>query len=211
MKHVPLALCAVALCVAGIASAQAQSAQDFSAPGFYGALGYTEVHPKSNNGILAGAFNSSINSDAEPTLTLGYRFQQGWGVEAWLPITKFEHDVSLDGAKSASIKHMPILLTAQYHFLEHSAWQPFVGLGYGWVSISDEQTTGPIAGTALNVKDSSGFVAQLGLDYFATQNVFLRADVKYFDWKSDVQLNGARIGQVKVNPWIYGVSIGYKF
>lgn len=208
MKTLSLTLVAGALALAGIAGARAQ---DYSAPGFYGAIGYNEVSPKSDNGVLAGAFNSSINSDWEPTLTLGYRFPRGWGVEAWLPITKFKHDVSLDGAQSASIKHMPILLTAQYHFLENQPWQPFVGLGYGWVSISGERTTGPIAGTSLNVKDASGFVGQLGLDYFATPNVFLRADARYFDWKSDVSLNGAAIGQVKVDPWIYGVSVGYKF
>lgn len=208
MKLTRLALIPAVLFATGIGVAHAQS---YSDPGFYGALGYYDVSPKSNNGVLAGAFNSSINSDAEPTLTLGYRFQQGWGVEAWLPITKFEHDVSLDGAKSASIKHMPILLTVQYHFLSGDAWQPFVGLGYGWVSISGERTTGPIAGTNLNVKDASGFVGQFGLDYFATSNIFLRVDAKYFDWESDVSLNGAGIGQVKVNPWIYGVSVGYRF
>lgn len=208
MKVLTLTILAASLAVAGMAAAHAK---DYSAPGFYGAIGYYDVSPKSNNGVLAGAFNSSINSDAEPTLTLGYRFPRNWGVEAWFPITKFKHDVSLDGAKSASIKHMPILVTAQYHFLPESAWQPFVGLGYGWVSISGERTTGPIAGTNLNVKDANGFVAQVGLDYFATQNVFVRVDAKYFDWTSDVSLNGAGIGQVKVDPWIYGVSVGYKF
>ena len=69
----------------------------------------------------------------------------------------------------------------------------------------------PIAGTNLNVKDSDGFVGQLGLDYFATPNLFIRADAKYFNWSSNVDLNGAGIGKVKVDPWIYGVSVGYRF
>lgn len=211
MKPLSLTLMAGALLLAGVATAQAQSAQDYASPGFYAALGYGSVDPKSNNGVLAGTFHSSINSDAEPTLTLGYRFDGGWGAEAWFPVTKFQHDVSLDGARSASIKHMPVLLTGQYHFLGDQAWQPFVGLGYGWVNVSGERTTGPIAGTSLRVGNASGFVAQAGLDYFATPNVFLRADVKYFDWRSNVALNGAGIGRVTVNPLIYGVSIGYKF
>lgn len=198
--------CALAIALSG--SAQAQ---DYSAPGFYGAIGYNDVAPKSNNGVLAGAFNASISDDWEPTLTFGYRFPQNWSAEVWLPIMKFQHDVKLDGAQSATIKHMPLLLTGQYHFLADQAWQPFVGLGYGWVSVSDERTTGPIAGTSLRVKDSSGFVAQLGLDYYATPNLFARADAKYFDWSSDVNLNGAGIGTVKVDPWIYGISVGYKF
>lgn len=208
MKSISLTLAAAALALTGMATAHAQ---DYAAPGFYGAIGYYDVSPKNHNGVLAGAFQSDINSDAEPTLTLGYRFKQGWGVEAWLPLAKFKHDVSLDGAKSASIKHMPILLTVQHHFLPDQPWQPFAGLGYGWVSITGERTTGPIAGTSLNVKDDSGIVGQLGLDYFATPNVFVRVDAKYFKWTSDVELNGAGIGSVKVDPWIYGVSVGYKF
>lgn len=208
MKTLSLTLISGALALAGVG---ATHAQDFSAPGFYGAIGYNNVSPKGNNGVLAGAFNSSIGDDSEPSLTLGYRFPQNWSVEAWFPVTKFQHDVKLDGMQSATIKHMPVLVTGQYHFLANQAWQPFVGLGYGWVSISDERTTGPIAGTNLNVKDGDGFVAQLGLDYYATPNVFVRADAKYFNWSSNVELNGAGIGKVKVDPWIFGLSVGYKF
>jgi len=61
------------------------------------------------------------------------------------------------------------------------------------------------------VKDGSGFVGQLGLDFHATPNVFVRADAKYFDWSSDVRLNGAGIGKANVDPWIYGISVGYSF
>lgn len=208
MKVLPLIVAGCALAVAGAGTARAQ---DYSAPGFYGAVGYNGVAPKSSNGVLAGAFRSSIGDDWEPTLTLGYRFAPNWGAELWLPLVKFEHDVKLDGAKSATIKHMPLLLTAQYHFLADQAWQPFVGLGYGWVNVSDERTTGPIAGTNLDVKDGSGVVGQLGLDFHATSNVFVRADAKYFNWSSDVRLNGAGIGKAKVDPWIYGISVGYSF
>lgn len=86
-------------------------------------------------------------------MTLGYKFNGSWSAEARLPLMKFEHDVKLDGAKSARIKHRPILLTAQYHFLPNSSVQPFIGAGYGWVNVSDERTTRPIAGTHLNVQN----------------------------------------------------------
>ena len=208
MKVASLATLAGALVLAAAGTAQAQQA---SGPGFYGAIGYHYVNPKSGNGTLAGAFRSDINSDSEPTLTLGYNFDANWSAEAWLPLTKFKHDVSLNGARSASIKHMPYLFTAQYHFLPDSPVRPFVGAGYGFVNVSGERTTGPIAGTSLNVKGADGFVGQVGVDYYATDNVFVRADARYFDWKSKVDLNGAGIGEVKVNPWIYGVSVGYRF
>lgn len=208
MNKLALALAAGTLAVAGMSNAHAQS---YSDPGFYAAIGYYDVAPKSNNGVLAGAFKSDIGSDAAPTATFGYKFNGNWSVEAWLPLMKFEHDVKLDGAKSATIKHRPILLTAQYHFLADNAIQPFVGAGYGWVNVGDERTTGPIAGTNLGVDNGDGFVGQVGVDFYASTNVFIRADARYFNWKSDVKLNGAGIGEVKVNPWIYGVSVGYRF
>ncbi len=208
MNKLVIALAAGTLAAAATPGVRAQS---FGDPGFYAAIGYYDVAPKSNNGVLANTFRSDINSDAEPTVTLGYKFNRNWSAEAWLPLTKYQHDVKLDGATSASIQHRPILLTAQYHFLPDSAWQPFIGAGYGWVNVSGERTTGPLAGTNLNVGSGDGFVGQFGVDYYASANVFIRADARYFDWKSDVQLNGAGIGSVKVNPWIYGVSVGYRF
>lgn len=208
MKTLSLRIACAALMAAGLGTAHAQ---DAGTPGFYGAIGYYSVNPQSHTGTLAGTFKSSIGKDSEPTLTLGYRFDSRWSAEAWLPISRFTHDVRLDGAKSATVKHMPYLLTAQFHFLPDQAIEPFVGVGYGWVNVSGEHTTGPLTGTRLNVRNSHGFTAQLGVDFHATSNVFIRADARYFDWKSDVNLNGAGIGQVKVNPWIYGLDVGYRF
>lgn len=208
MKILSFTLAAGVLAVAGMTSAHAQSVSD---PGFYAAVGYYNVSPKTDNGVLAGAFKSSIDSDSEPTVTLGYKFTGNWSAEAWFPLTKFKHDVDLNGTRSASIKHAPLLLTAQYHFLPDSQVQPFIGAGYGWVTVNDERTTGPIAGTNLDVKNADGVVGQVGLDYYATPNIFVRADARYFNWKSKVNLNGAGIGEAKVDPWIYGVSVGYRF
>jgi outer membrane protein len=208
MKSLPLILASGVLLAASSLPAHAANGDR---PGFYGAIGYSSLQPKSGNGTLAGAFRTDIGNDSEPTLTLGYRFTGNWSAELWLPVSKFKHTVKLDGMTSASIKHMPYLLTAQYHFMAGSRFQPFVGLGYGWVNVNGERTEGPIAGTSLDVKKGDGVTAQIGADMFASDNVFVRADVRYFDWKSNVSLNGAGIGQVKVNPYIYSLSVGYQF
>ena len=83
MNKLTLALAVGTLAVAGIPGAHAQAYAD---PGFYGAIGYYNVAPKSNNGVLAGAFKSDIGSDSEPTVTLGYKFNGNWSAEAWLPL-----------------------------------------------------------------------------------------------------------------------------
>lgn len=59
MNKFAFALAAGTLAVVGTSTAHAQSCSD---PGFYGAIGNYDVAPKSNNGILAGAFKSDIGS-----------------------------------------------------------------------------------------------------------------------------------------------------
>lgn len=61
MNKLALALAIGTLTTAGLSSVHAQSVTD---PGFCGAMGYYDVAPKSNNGVLAGVFKSDIDSDA---------------------------------------------------------------------------------------------------------------------------------------------------
>lgn len=143
-------------------------------------------------------------------MTLVSKFDGNCAAEAWFTLTKFKHEVDLNGARSASIRHAPLLLTAQYHSLPNSTVQPFIGANYGWVAVSGERTTGPIAGTIVDFKNAEGFVGQLRLDCCATPNI-IRADARYFDRKSKVELNGARIGQASIAPWIYRARVGYRF
>lgn len=214
MKFIYLVMTAGVLTMAVGTAARAQDMQDYAEPGFYGAVGYGNVSPKSSTGTLLGVFNSSVNNDAEPTLTLGYRFPQGLGLEVWTPINRFQHDLSLGGTRAASFEDRPLLLTVQYHFLQDGAVQPFVGLGYGRVKVSDEHIVGPngpVSGGDLDIENNDGLVGQVGVDVFVTPRLFVRADARYFQWKSDVSVEGVGIGQLEVNPWIYGISLGFGF
>lgn len=179
--------------------------------GFYGVIGYYYVNFKSGNGMLVGVFCSDINSDFEFILILGYNFDSNWSVEVWLLLIKFKYDVSLDGVKLVSIKYMLYLFMVQYYFLFDSVFCLFIGVGYGFVNVSGECIIGLIIGILFNVKSGDGFVGQFGVDYYVIDNVFICVDVCYFDWKSKVEFNGVGIGEVKVNLWIYGVSVGYCF
>jgi outer membrane protein len=41
--------------------------------------------------------------------------------------------------------------------------------------------------------------------------MLLNTAVWYIDIDSDAKLNGANIGSVSVDPWVYMMGIGYKF
>ena len=87
-------------------------------------LGFHAVDPKSDNGILAGA-DAKVGTAARPTITAEYFIRENLGVEL-LAALPFEHSVSLNGAKIGTVKHLPPVLSLQYHFANSSAFTPFI-------------------------------------------------------------------------------------
>ncbi len=181
------------------------------AEGFSATLGYQNVNPKSNNGLLAGA-EASIDDAWALTGSAAYHFTDNWSAELWTGLSKYEHDVSLAGLGTVgSVKHRPTTLGVNYHFMTEGKFRPYVGLGYGWVNVSDEQTTGALTGTTLRGDNSNGLTANAGADIYLTDNFFLRGDVRYLKFESDITVDGAAVGTAKVDPLIYGISAGVTF
>lgn len=88
-----------------------------------------------------------------------------------------------------------------------SAVQPYVGVGVNYTTFfSEESTLGN-----LKLDDSWGLAAQAGVDYAVSDNMVLNAAVWYIDIDSDASLNGADIGTVALDPWVYMVGVGYKY
>ncbi len=210
MKTLPLILAGGALAAAFSVSAHAGQTTR-TAPGFYGVIGYSQLQPKNDIGSLGGSTSLHINHDARASLALGYRFDAHWSAEAWVPVSQFQHRVDMHGTTVATVKHRPLLLTAQYHYRVGSRVQPYFGFGYGFVSVGSEQTQGPLAGSTLKIKNGDGITAQLGVDVLASPHLFVRAEARYLRWSSQVSLDGSSAGKVTVTPWIYSIGVGYRF
>lgn len=174
-------------------------------------LGFQNVNPKSDNGTLAAA-EASIDDDWALTGSVAYHFAENWSAELWTGLSKYEHDVSLAGLGTVgSVEHRPTTLGVNYHFMKDSKFRPFVGLGYGWVNVSGEKSSGALAGTVLRADNSSGLTANFGADYYVNDRFFVRGDVRYLNFDSDVTVNGAAVGTANVDPIIYGISAGVSF
>ena len=52
---------------------------------------------------------------------------------------------------------------------------------------------------------------QAGVDIGVTKDVFVNVDVKKIWIDTDVKLDGAKIGNLGINPWVFGVGVGMKF
>lgn len=174
-------------------------------------IGVAHVDPKSDNGTLAGGtVPTSIGSSTRPSITFEYFIRDNLGIEV-LAALPFRHSIRSEGAEIGTVKHLPPVVSLQYHFDLTPQWKPFVGLGVNFTGFFDAEAKGPLEGADLRVKNSWGLAAHLGTDYWINDRAALRADLRWIDIDSDVMLDGAKIGRVEVDPVVVGVSYVMKF
>ena len=169
-------------------------------------IGASNVDPKSNNSEIV-----SVDSATSLTLNFSYMMTDVWAVEV-LAAYPFKHDITLlDGTKVGSTKHLPPTVSLQYHFAPTAKFQPYIGLGINYTNFFSENTTGPLAGTNLKLGDSWGLAAQVGFDVMLNDSWFLNLDGRYIDIDTKARLDGASLGKVKIDPWVYGAHVGFRF
>jgi outer membrane protein len=200
------------LVLTSLALATALAATHANAQAFSLTLGYQNTDPKSDNGQLAGA-DATVNDDWSLTGSAAYAFNDNWSVELWSGLANFEHEVSLAGLGTvASVEHRPTTLSVNYHFAPDSTVRPFIGLGYGWVNVSGERTQGALAGLGIDGSNADGIAFGAGLDWFVSENVFIRADVRRLSFETDVTVETlGNVGTAEVDPIVYGISAGLRF
>lgn len=169
-----------------------------------------------------------VDNDTQVGLTLTYMVSSRVGVEL-LASTPFEHDVTLQGnglsayapagTTIASVEHLPPTLSLQYFFMPaNSAWQPYAGVGINYWLVLDEELSSDaenaLGASDLDVDDSAGLSLQLGMDYQLNDRWLLNAAV----WKIDISTEasfdtavGAVDVDIDVDPWVYMLSVGYRF
>jgi len=169
--------------------------------------GIHNVDPKSDN-------NAVVHVDSNATLSLAgeWYFNKNLALDV-LGALPFKHDVRLnaDNSKVASVKHLPPTISLQYHFNPAGAFDPYVGVGVNYTMFFDKQTKGALAGTKLTLKNSFGPAVQLGGDFAIGKDWLIGVDVRYIKIKGEAKVNGASIGDVTVDPLVYGVAIGKRF
>jgi outer membrane protein len=196
---------AVALTLAA-APAMAQSKGDWTI-----SAGVHQVAPKSDNGTLAGGLKVDVDNDIKPTITGEYFIADNLGIEV-LAALPFKHDINIDGlGRVGSTKHLPPVVSLQYHFNSAGKVSPFVGAGINYTTFFSEETTGALDGAKLKLEDSWGLAAHAGLDFKVAENGSLRVDVRWIDIDSKVKLNGEKIGTVNIDPLVYGVAYVFTF
>lgn len=142
-----------------------------------------------------------------PEVDISYFWTKNIATELVLTVPQ-RHDVTLDGANIGSFKHLPPSLLVQYHFNPEGQFRPYVGVGVNYTIIGGER----LANNMRLENSSVGGVVQAGFDVKVSNNVFLNFDVKKIQLRSDLySSNGDKLSNLKLDPLLWGVGIGYRF
>lgn len=195
--------------------------------------GVTTVAPNDDssrvtlNGTSLGP-NSGVNvgDDTQLGLTATYMFSKSWGVEL-LAATPFTHTVKGEGAvlggigKIADVDQLPPTLSAVYHFDTKGPLQPYVGLGVNYTTFFSEDASSSLeaalGNASVSLDDSWGLAGQVGVDWHLSDKWLLNASARYMDIETDATITLKDLGNAKVktsvdiDPYVYTVSVGYKF
>lgn len=174
--------------------------------------GYALSEP-TRNPEIAGT-RARVDGDGAATLGASYYVTDNIAVEAWGAADKFGHRVGGPGGKLGSVQAQPYAVSGQYHFRTSAdTVRPFVGLGYYEQNFSGEtaQPGAALAGRRIGIDTAKGAMATAGVDVNLTPTWFARADARYLHGDADIELDGAKAGDARLEPVIVGVGIGARF
>ncbi|MCB4811238.1 outer membrane beta-barrel protein [Methylovorus menthalis] len=170
--------------------------------------GASFIVPTSDNGsIINHSAEVDIGNRVGPSFNIGYFITPHWALDL-LGGLAFKHQIDVNGSRAGEAKHLPPILSLQYHFRPEATLRPFVGVGINYTRFLDEKLD---SGDKLKLGSSWGPALQAGLDYALDDHWTVGADIRYARINSKVSINGNDVGDVDVNPFIYSVNVGYRF
>ena len=231
-----------AVIAAGLATGVIMPALAYEAGDIIVRAGYANVSPNDDSDPLAvpaldisaiPGTSVEVDSGSALGLTIGYMLSSTLGVEL-LAATPFEHDIEavVDGDKAnvGSAKHLPPTLSLVWYPMgeSSSALQPYVGVGVNYTTFFQEDVDSEVEAVAsdlagipinleLELEDSWGMAAQVGVDYSLNDKWHLNASVRWIDINTEAELSMSGVGKiitvddVEIDPIVYQLNIGYTF
>ncbi len=187
-----------------------------SANGFTFKVGAGYLDPTADKDIVGVGQKVEVSGEAAILPSIDYRFGNSPFSTELLLASPFEHDVTIDdGAgnreKVATFKQLPPTLTFKYNTPELlPGLTANVGLGATVLLPYEEQIVDSTS--KLEAKTTVAPAAQLGVNYRLPNKPWgVFADVRYADLKTDLEVDGAKIGELEVNPVVYSIGVSHKF
>lgn len=167
------------------------------------------------NGVPLKGASAKISDSIVPELDISYFFTANIAAELVLGTTP--HNISgkgtaIQGLAIGRAWLLPPTLTLQYHFTNFGAFKPYVGAGVNYTFFYGEKAKGAFRN--LSIDATPGFALQAGFDYMLDQHWGINVDVKkiWLEPKAKANLGTALVtGKVKIDPWLVGAGVTYRF
>ncbi|HEX4985336.1 MAG TPA: OmpW family outer membrane protein [Burkholderiales bacterium] len=127
-----------------------------------------------------------------------------WAIDLGAGTTK--HDITYFGMDAGSLKLLPVNLMLQFHFAPNAAFRPYIGAGGNYTHFYDVSVPGGLADVD---HDVFGPAAQAGFDIPLGKTVLFNVDAKKIWMETD--MHGAASGNLKLDPWVFGAGLGFRF
>ncbi len=185
---------------------------------FIARVGWAHLAPNDDADDFSGIPGTTVSVEDSDTLGITFTYMLtddiGLGV---LGVWPFNVDIkgdkgALAGAGTvADTKVLPPTVTVQYHFDSGSNLHPYVGAGINYTYFWDENTSGALKGTQLDLDDSWGLAGEVGLDYDLGNDMLVSAQVWYVQISTEASSSAAGKADVDVDPWVFMLGVGKKF
>lgn len=106
-----------------------------------------------------------------------------------------------------SVNHLPPTLLLQLHPVTKGAFRPYVGAG-GNLTYFYAKSGGL---EDLDLSTSVGYAFQGGVDFLIGERGLFNIDAKYVNIETDVKSSGTKLFHLKINPFVIGAGLGYRF
>lgn len=169
-----------------------------------------------DSGYVGGVPGSDLSSSDTviPELDISYYFNENIAAELILGTTKstIRGEGSIAGLGDVgSTWLLPPTLTLQYHFTDFGAFKPYVGAGVNYTMFYNQDGK---SADKLKVKNTFGAALQVGADYMIDEHWGFNVDVKKIFLRPDfdVTVGGTPMsGKAKLDPWLVGAGVTYRF
>lgn len=151
-----------------------------------------------------------VKADATVELDISRRLNQFVSLELVLATASQEVTAPTSVAPSGSlgsVNHLPPTLMLQFHPITKGLFLPYIGAGGNLTSFYSK--SGGLED--LKLSTSVGYAFQAGFDAAITERTLFNVDAKYVNIETDVKSGGTKLFHLKVNPFVLGVGLGYRF
>ena len=155
------------------------------------------------------ALGLSVNNKTIPEVDISYFINKNVAVELILTVPQKQTvNSSALATDIGTFKHLPPVITLQYHFDNFADFKPYVGAGLNYTQITQVNL---LDGGANINSHSWGAALQAGVDFPIDKNLSFNIDIKKLNLKTDVFVGGDNKGVLKLNPTLIGVGLGYRY